>query len=263
MKRLLLIASLLSLCGASFAADDTPVMDYSQHLSRIHGKSLWLSREERVQLAAEINDPAYLQHLEDWQRYMVADATFGLLRKQADGASDVGPLLADIVLNEKLHRYIRDYALQHYGQWAHARPASDDEQAFLWERTADVDDVRAGTALMALQRIKQAGKLTGDPKRLADRCAEILSEPEVAPESRMPALGIYADEQGSAALPHARRFIERPHPLVLRVVAMGVLARVGNEGDREYLSRIKNDRDDEGREIAASAMSVIEERAKL
>lgn len=267
MKGLLFIAALLSAGGLARAAEEAPVeavaapiMDYGGHLARIHGKSLWLSSEERAQLSAEINDPAYLSHLEEWQRYMVADATFGLLRKQADGAPDVGPMLAEIVRNQKLHRYIRDYALQHYGQWCHAQPADESAQAFLWERTADVDDVRAGTALMALQRIKQAGKLTGDPNRLAGRCAEILGEPDVTQESRAAALGIYAEENGAPALPHARKLAEPSQPILLRVVAVGIMARWGDETDRQRLMGLKNQHDDQIREITAHALDVLEER---
>jgi hypothetical protein len=137
---------------------------------------------------------------------------------------------------------LRDYAVQHLGEWLRREPEAlrrAEIETTLWDAVNGREGAIGGTALIALSRLAESGRMEpASRERLAGAALGLAQEGEVSAAVRATALQICARQTLSAALPLARQLAATEGDLSLRLSAVAALGRLGGTNDLDLLAQM-------------------------
>jgi len=171
-----------------------------------------------------------------------------LLRGQSNLPKPWDQVLADLFYDAGSPGVLRDYALQHLFRWydelsVEAVPSTTNmptlhriEQVF-WQATKAVDSEIAGTALLGLAALQEAGKMSNhEPSELQAVALNVLESSEANPLSRLTALQVCSCLRVTNALPVAAELARDPGQLALRCSAIAAMGELGGAQELAGLS---------------------------
>jgi hypothetical protein len=162
-----------------------------------------------------------------------------LLRGQSNLPKPWDEVLEDLFYHAGSPVVLRDYALQHLFRWydelsAAAAPSTTNipalhrmEQVF-WQATEAVDSEIAGTALLGLAALQEAGRMSNHgPSELQAVALNVLESSEANPLSRLTALQVCSCLGVTNALPVATELARDPGRFALRCSAIAAMGELG------------------------------------
>lgn len=136
----------------------------------------------------------------------------------------------------------RDYALQHAANVA-SRGEDTDLVVEMLRQTALADGPSAGTALLMLQRIDQAGRTPLDTAVLDAVASRAFAAPESDINTTITVLGVIGERRDRSRVAGVRAMLASQTPAVRRA-ACGALGLVGRPDEADALASVLSDRDD-------------------
>ena len=157
------------------------------------------------------------------------------LRRHAEPDGTLTALLRDLYLDQRQDDVIRDYAIQHLGEWhPRARDKSEVEEV-LWLAVSDRAGTIAGTALLALAR----QVIADDQKsrmRFMDAATDIVRDPTTSVSSRATALRLAGRHGIDDVREDARYWAAHDVAPFLQMAAVRTLGDIGDVADLVFLN---------------------------
>jgi hypothetical protein len=185
--------------------------------------------------------------------YVLVNEIMKQLRQQQDHAPEFGEILAAIVRDKKIDPVIRDYAVQHLGEWCLVNELDADIEAVLHEALAETRSSIAGTALIALAKVDSEASLI--PPASVDAAAiELATDSSANAGSRATAIAICGTRGLTNALPAARSSAQS-QSMSLQLSSLAYVGQYGETKDQDWLAEIATNEQDT---VAASAKTAME-----
>ncbi len=161
-----------------------------------------------------------------------------LLRQTSDPAGDFARLLTEVFDDVRQTAVVRDYALQHLGEWYDRASSREAVEQVLWRATDERGATMAGTALLALHR----QVLPRDDRmrtRLSDACHRVVVDARASTAERVTALRLGAQLGNRELLPLAREWIQQSADPMMQLAAIGALGELGDVRDIPLVQELK------------------------
>ncbi|MDA3874748.1 MAG: HEAT repeat domain-containing protein [Kiritimatiellae bacterium] len=233
--------------------------DESTRISTARYLPLDLNIHERELLYGYLFEIEYVDSLNKQSQYLLTEIIMEALRKQEDGAPGLATVLQKVYMDQEVDPVIRGYAVQHMGLWYREQKEDPEVETMIWDATEFVKYPLSGTALIALDQLREEGKSI-EVSRLLDRSLAILNNPESSTPTRMAALEIGARHHDVRLRDYAKDLAETGSTLPLRLVAISAIGRVGTEEDIPKLKHWLEDENDRHRIAAKWALEQLEKR---
>jgi hypothetical protein len=222
-------------------------------LSGVHALGDALGAQERAALYSFLLDPNRTDDLTPDQEYVLVNEIMEKLRQQRDHAPDFGAVLVAVYRDRKQDSVIRDYAVQHLGEWCLVSDFDTQLETVFHEALSETDSSIAGTALIAFDKL--AVESTKLPPAAVENAALVLASDESANKgSRAAAMAICGRRGVTNALQIARKYA-RETSIPLRLASIGYVGSWGQVEDQTWLAEVMSDAPGV---IAASAKTAIE-----
>ena len=186
---------------------------------RALGKNLGAA--ERRALYDFLLDPHRVDDLTADQEYVLVNEIMKELRQQTNGAPMFGAVLAAIYRNVKQAPVLRDYAIQHLGEWCMSVGHDAAAEKVLYEALANVGSYTAGTALIAIDKTYNSESSTGTQQIVASSLA-LASKTFANKGARACGIAICAQKDIRVVIPVARK-ASKEASVPLRLSASAVL----------------------------------------
>ncbi len=197
-----------------------------------------------------------VQNLTKVQEHVLVNDIMEKLRQQADGAPELGPVLAAVFYNSAQDMVVRDYAIQHLGNWFERWPSNQQMEAVLWKALGETQGTIAGAALLSLHRVSQTHAEL-DAHRLLGEATRVALDETTGIPSRITALGIASAYGANEVLPVARRLVVESKSIALQIAAIGAIGELGTKADLGILRQVAQDQSSPCRAAAESAARKI------
>jgi hypothetical protein len=225
-------------------------------LSAVHALGDQLSAQERAALYSFVLDPNRTDDLTPDQEYVSVNEIMKKLRQQLDHAPDFGAVLVAVYRDRKQDSVVRDYAIQHFGEWCLVNDFDAQFEMIFREALSETDSSIAGTALIALDKL--AARSSKVSPLVVESAALVLASDESANKgSRAAAIAICGTRGITNVLQIARKSArETSIPLCLASIAY--VGGYGQPEDEIWLTEIVSEAP---RIVATSAKIAIEKIA--
>lgn len=163
-----------------------------------------------------------------------ADEALSWLCGATQAAQEVETGLIAIITDSSLSAPLREYALQHLGEWSQEQAASPKVRDTLRSVVADAGDSSlAGTALAALNRSRFSNS---DHDWLQAEALRLASSETAHPMSRSVALQLLAQSRAAEAEPLARALLQKGGTVLEKISALQLLGQVGTADTLGWLN---------------------------
>lgn len=177
---------------------------------------------------------------------------------------DVLSLLAALYQNRQQDDVVRDYAVQHLGQWYQEAPDKMAVEKILRAALTETQNSIAGSALLALSRLSETHPEL-DRSGIANTALKYASSDEVGNLTRLTALQVCSEMGIEAVVPAAERLAQPGVEMPIRISAIAVLGHLGGVAAVSQLEKLTLDSDPWVVKAAQSALKcrVSSERTSL
>jgi len=159
------------------------------------------------------------------------------LKRQWDPPAGLESLLIELHEDKNQDVVIRDYALQHLSTWYESAANKESILQLFWGALQETDSSIAGTALLALYRLDEAGHNI-DVTRLR-RAALRMAEDQTASDlSRISAIQVCGRLKLKEALPAVVSLAQESQSVPLRISALAAMGELGERQHQQILERI-------------------------
>ena len=181
--------------------------------------------------------------------------------------SGLGDLFVQIYRDHKQDEVIRDYAVQHLGQYYEQMSGRENSdillqsvQSVLWDAVNEPVGSVGGTALLTLKRLSDEFPGGFDRERIRDTAMRMAGNPIAGELAHITAFQICAQMSASAALPLLLEASANGQTMTERISATGSLGLLGGPDQIPYLNRIIQGPEDRLRLAAQHALAQIAAR---
>jgi HEAT repeat protein len=183
-------------------------------------------------------------------------------------------LLTQLYQDSSQDLVLRDYAVQHltafYQQMGAAVGVEAQAQAedlaqtrqTLWSALNDTDTSIAGTALLGLSQLSQAGWPGFDPNQIGAAALKMAGDSGAGELARITALQVCASLGTKDALPVILNAAQQGDTVPVQISAIAALGALGDAGEIPFLNRLLQGTNDRLRLPAQHALSQINARSK-
>ena len=151
-------------------------------------------------------------------------------------------LMADLYQDRQQDEVIRDYAIQHLGQWYRESPDKLMVEKILRAALVETDGSIAGSALLALSRLSETCPELDRPV-IARFALRYASSDETGNLTRITALQVCCEMGVGEVLPVAERLARPGLDMPIRISAIAVLGKLGGSAARGRLEECARDPD--------------------
>jgi len=185
--------------------------------------------------------------------------------------SGLNTVFAQMGKDAKQDEVVRDYAYQHLATFdeelaaqngqAIAKEEQTDQKA-LWNALFETSDSIAGTALIGLQRLSQAGEQVNS-NQLSGMALEMANDPNAGELTLITAYQVCAQREVQQALPTIEAAAQSSETISVQISAIGALGTMGGANDIPLLQNLLQGNDERLTLPAQTAINRIEQRLQL
>lgn len=173
-------------------------------------------------------------------------------------------LLKTLLNKETQSPTVKAYAVQHLSAWSNLFPDNSEIESAFWKCCTEPNGPAGPTALLALRRLRDAGKFSSESKqRFSQVCRSVAKGNNASDIARMTALDILRNDGDIEALEVARNVIGNQNSVALTIVAIGTLGDLGNGADLDALQHSELERRAEFQAAFKFACKNLKERINL
>lgn len=237
--------------------------DFRSRLDALARLDKDLSEEAIQMLYAYLRDPAEESDLRPGQAFALKNEILNVLRDQKTAPPTLTRVLTALCKDESQPLVIRDYALQHLAPWYLKIDATQREQVVLalTDAAQEINQSYAGTALLALDRIRREQSPSSDLPALDSLVLELLNQPTANLLARISAVQLSGDlhiQSASESLETMAR--DEQAPPTLRIAATRALGGMESPNVPDFLQGLL--RTDDSR-LAMAAQAALNARDEL
>lgn len=222
-------------------------------LSAVHALGDRLNDQEREALYSYLLDPSCADDLTRDEKYVLVNEIMKKLRQQQDHAPEFGDVLSAVYRDRNQDSVVRDYALQHLGEWCLLNDWDVQWESVFLEALSESDASIAGTSLVALDKLDVEWPELS-PAMVEDAALVLASDESANKGSRAVALAVCGARGITNALPVARKSAQEVS-IPLRLASIAYVGSYGQVEDQAWLVEITADAP---AVIVASAKAAIE-----
>lgn len=202
--------------------------DFHQRLNAVHQLPDRLSQAQIQQLQNFLTQPSG-----ELGEAALKNDLLNMLRAQSRAPQGLTETLLTIYRDSRHTALMRDYAIQHLGAWQLQSPPSSSIRQTLWQACDQTGNSIAGTALLALYRLRNHLS-SAERQRLGQQALAIAGK-GASPLSRLTALRICGELELREAGEISRSVLRARSDISLKLSAIATLGDVGVESDLALL----------------------------
>ena len=219
-----------------------------------------LTEAEQVALYALLLDSEWRVSLTPVQARLLVNNVLKFLRLRPEKDPRLSVVMVSLFSNKNEDVAVRDYAVQHLGEWYPSAPDQEQLQDIFWEATNEDDTTIAGTALLAIRKQSRLGE-TFDTERLHDEVLAIAQDEQANPLSRATAIRLAGDLRHPEVLPVVLEMAESEKAsTVMRIAAIGAIGELGDASHVPFLEDLTQRAEDLFQPAIKQTLNKINER---
>jgi len=229
-----------------------PVGEIWKQLKAFENPEADLSSNDVVALRIFLNSNTRPETVNEQQWYALKNEALNVLRNKCtsiEGEEIILKVFHDLTQDP----VVRDYALQHLSAWCESNTGKEGLLPVFWDGIKETDSSIAGTALLALSRLREQYPQVQEETLLREalKIADDLSAGELA---RITALQVAARVNARAVGKIARNVLNHAASIPLQVSA---IAAIGASGDSEMISLLEGFAEDNDSRLRIASIEAL------